>query len=177
LAFNTRLAHGSTVAFPLAGTLVGASVGKTALVVANVVSRVGTAAGVSVAAGVFVGISVGGSGVAVGIAACVCAPFVNAAASAVCCTSTELTVGTGCAPHALMKMASRAISVKNVKCFMILGNSYDLAVGIATAIGYDLIIADCDLPTAFRNAETAEDFETLFPVDERAGAILSFGTF
>lgn len=68
----------------------------------NVTSNVGSASRVFVEEGVSVGVSVGGSGVAVGMAACVCAISVNAAAAAVFCRSTGLTVGaTGVALHAL----------------------------------------------------------------------------
>src|SRR5215212_5927522 len=58
--------------------------------------------------GVCVGGSVGGSGVEVGIAACVCATMVNAAATAVFCTSTACIVGAAGAPQALMSMAITA---------------------------------------------------------------------
>jgi hypothetical protein len=84
--------QGSTVAFPLPDT--AAVVGDT--------SSVGRATGVSVGRGVVVGVSVGGKGVAVGIAAWVWATIVNAAATAVDCTSTALTVGMGSAPQALI---------------------------------------------------------------------------
>jgi len=64
-------------------------------------SSVGNGIGVSVASGVRVGTSVGGNGVSVGIAPCVAATIVNAAATAVFCTSTGLAVGVAFAPHEL----------------------------------------------------------------------------
>src|SRR5690349_19733836 len=117
-AFKTRFAHGSTVALPLAGTFVTERVGTDAPAVAMVGSSGGTAGAVSVGRGMLVGISVGGKGVAEGIASCVCATMVNAAASAVCCTSAGFTVGTAGAPHALIRIASIAMTVKSIICFM-----------------------------------------------------------
>ena len=64
-------------------------------------SSVGEAREVLVGSGVSVGASVGGTAVAVGMAACVSATIVKAAASAVCCTSTGLTVAVAWAPQAL----------------------------------------------------------------------------
>ncbi|HAV76160.1 MAG TPA: hypothetical protein DCX53_02290 [Anaerolineae bacterium] len=67
-------------------------------------SSVGEGIGVSVGSGVAVGVSVGGTGVLVGMAACVSATIVNAAATAVCCISSALTVGSaGCAAHAFTR--------------------------------------------------------------------------
>jgi hypothetical protein len=88
-------------------------------VAVRVTSSVGRARGVSVAARVAVGVSVGGRGVAVGMAACVCATMVNAAATAVFCTSTGLTVGTAGAPQALMIIASRRAVVRVEIRFML----------------------------------------------------------
>ena len=81
----------------------------------NVAATVGSERGVSVdsgdSVGVSVGVSVGGNGVAVGIADCVCATNVNAAATAVFCTSTGSIVGTaGVALHALTKTAIETMS-------------------------------------------------------------------
>ena len=56
-------------------------------------SAVNVTFGVNVAGVVGLVVSVGELGVLVGIASSVCATFVKAAASAVCCTSNGLTVG------------------------------------------------------------------------------------
>lgn len=111
LGESGRVEHGSTVAAPEL-LLTGA------VVTVGVTSRVGNASGVSVGGGVSVGVSVGGTGVAVGIAAWVCATMVKAAAIAVFCTSTGLTVGTAGAPQAVMSVARVAratilVSVEN----------------------------------------------------------------
>ena len=82
-------------------------------------ANVAKAAEVSVASGVLVGVSVGGIGVEVGIASWVCATIVNAAASAVCWISAGFTVGTGCAPHALIVNARIRIKEKNRMCFIV----------------------------------------------------------
>jgi len=86
-------------------------------VAVKVACDVGSESGVSVARGVFVTasvgvkVSVGGNGVAVGMAACVCATRVNAAATAVFCTSTALMVGTdGAALQALAKTVIKRMS-------------------------------------------------------------------
>jgi hypothetical protein len=80
-------------------------------------STVNVAFGVNVAEIVGLVVSVGGLGVLVGIASSVCATFVNAAASAVCCTSNGLTVGAAWAVHALM-IKTRATLKVNTFCFM-----------------------------------------------------------
>lgn len=89
----------------------------------SVTARDGNASGVSVGKGVCVGVSVGGNGVAVGIAAWVSATIVNAAATAVNCTSAALIVGAGSAPHAVMTIADiTMIMERNFSCFMLLEN-------------------------------------------------------
>ena len=72
-------------------------------------SRVGDGSRVSVGNGVRVGAIVGGNGVAVGMAACVCATMVNAAATAVFCTSRGSIVGVAAEPHELISRLRIAI--------------------------------------------------------------------
>jgi hypothetical protein len=97
------------------------------------VADVGKGRGVFVGRGVCVGGSVGGSGVAVGMAACVSATMVNAAATAVFCTSTACMVGAAGAPHALMSMAITAtvrVEKRFILCAYLL---MILAIGVTTA--------------------------------------------
>ena len=96
------------------------------------VAEVGKGGAVFVGKGVCVGGSVGGSGVEVGIAACVCATMVNAAATAVFCTSTACIVGAAGAPQALMSMAITAtvrVEKRFILCAYLLMN---LAIGVTT---------------------------------------------
>ena len=81
-------------------------------------SSVGNGSGVFVGKSVWVGISVGGNGVAVGMAAWVCAIIVDAAETAVFCTSTALMVGTGSAAHALRIKASMTTDEKMTNRFI-----------------------------------------------------------
>ena len=111
LGARTRVAHGSP---PPAFALVGGKVDV------NVTFRVGRGTGVSVGRGVSVGVSVGGRGVFVGMAAWVCATMVNAAATAVFCTSTALIVGVaGAAPQALMINVVKTMTVRMERRFML----------------------------------------------------------
>jgi len=110
---RTLFAHGSPPAL-----LTGAGV-KVACNVADV----GNAIGVFVGGSVGLAVSVGGNGVAVGIAACVSATMVNAAATAVNCTSAALIVGAAGAPHALIITVIAAINEEIAKCFMLLSIS------------------------------------------------------
>lgn len=105
---NTLVLQGSAFGFAVGGRGVG------------LIAAVGEAMGVSVKTGVNVKVAVGGSGVLVGIAACVCATMVDAAETAVPCTSCGLIVGTsGCpAPHALMIVVRRTVIARVLKNFM-----------------------------------------------------------
>lgn len=104
---RTRVAQGSPLV--LAGVLV------------SVDSSVGKGTEVFVAAGVDVGVSVGGRGVLVGIAACVSATIVNAADTAVDCTSPTLRVGTAGSPppHPAIKAEIARTERRTVNFFII----------------------------------------------------------
>lgn len=158
---NTRVAQGSAFGLVVGGTAV------------NVTASVGVTIEVSVGTGVCVGVSVGGMGVAVGRAACVCATSVKAAASAVCCTSAPLMVGTGCAPQALTRNRMALRSAVTLVCFM-MGYRLQLTMWVTLTCSCDLIVSDDDLPTTFRDPEITEHFETLFAIHEGAGAVHSF---
>ena len=134
----------------------------------------GKASGVSVGNGVSVGVSVGGRGVLVGIAAWVCATIVNAAATAVFCTSTAFMVGGGgSAPQALMSTEAATRTVTIEKCFMLCECLLmKLAIGVTSAPGFDAVIFYNDGPVALCDAETAECFEILFACDKCPGAII-----
>lgn len=84
-------------------------------------SSVGRGTGVFVAAGVDVGVSVGGKGVLVGIAAWVSATIVNAAETAVDCTSATLRVGTAGSPppHPVIKAEIARTEKRTVNFFII----------------------------------------------------------
>jgi hypothetical protein len=82
------------------------------------VADVGNETGVFVGGSVGLAVSVGGNGVEVGIAACVSATMVNAAATAVNCTSAALSVGGAAAPHALISIVIAVINEEIVKRFM-----------------------------------------------------------
>jgi hypothetical protein len=87
-------------------------------VAVNVTARVGKAKAVFVGRGVCVGVSVGGRGVSVGTAAWVWATIVNAAATAVLCTSAAFMVGAAGAPQALMTIMMRMMQMKVESRFM-----------------------------------------------------------
>jgi hypothetical protein len=126
-AESTLVAHGSPPELLL---LTDAVVGEE---MTADVADVGKGNGVFVGKGVCVGGSVGGSGVAVGMAACVSATMVNAAATAVFCTSTASMVGAAGAPHALMSMAMTT-TVRVEKCFILFEYLLmNLAIGVTTA--------------------------------------------
>src|SRR5512138_3042937 len=113
----------ASVAAATGGTEVaGSEVAGTAFVatpvtVATEVSAVSDGSGVSVAGSVGLAVAVGGTAVFVGMACSVCATIVNAAASAVCCTSAGAIVGAALGAQALMIKTSNALSV-NTFCFM-----------------------------------------------------------
>jgi len=111
---RTLFAHGSPPAL-----LTGAGV----KVACTVPCNVGRGTEVFVGNSVGLAVSVGGNGVAVGIAACVSATIVNAAATAVNCTSAALIVGAAGAPHALIITVIAAINEEIAKCFMLLSIS------------------------------------------------------
>lgn len=140
------------------------------------VAWVGKDIGVFVGGNVGLAVSVGGKGVAVGTAACVSATMVNAAATAVNCTSAGSIVGTASAPQALMIMVNAATNEEIVKRFMFLNILLmDLTVGETSALGHDTFISYNNCPASLRDAETAEDFEILLAIYKCAGAILSNG--
>jgi hypothetical protein len=111
-----RVAQGSTLLpeLLLAGAAVDVNVTLT--------SSVGKAKGVFVGRGVCVGASVGGRAVLVGMAAWVCATIVNAAATAVLCTSAAFIVGAAGAPQALMIIMIAVITVRVANRFMFCEN-------------------------------------------------------
>ena len=111
---RTLVAQGSPPAL-----LTGAGVKVACTVPCNVGSETGVFVGNSVG----LAVSVGGNGVAVGIAACVSATIVNAAATAVNCTSAALIVGAAGAPHALIIIVIAVIKEENVNRFMLLSIS------------------------------------------------------
>jgi hypothetical protein len=183
VAFTTRM----TVSLPFLGERTLVAQGSTpvfvlllttgAVVEVSVTFSVGRGKGVSVGRGVSVGVSVGGRGVLVGMAACVSATMVNAAATAVFCTSTAFIVGGGgSAPHALAINVVRTMTVKMERRFIL----YDvllmnLAIGVTPAPGLDAVIFNNDRPVTLCNAETTECFEVLFAGDKRPGTVIPDG--
>jgi len=138
------------------------------------VAEVGKGRGVLVGKGVWVGGSVGGAGVAVGMAACVSATMVNAAATAVFCTSTACMVGAAGVPHALLSKAMTTmvrLEKRFILCEYLLMN---LAIGVTTAQCGNAVIFYNNFPIAFCDVESAKCFEVLFAGDKCSGAILPY---
>lgn len=164
---------GSTFVKLKQGSLLG-SLELLAVVAVRVTSRVGNDAGVFVGGSVGLGVSVGGRGVEVGIAACVSATIVNAAATAVDCTSAGFIVGTGSAPHALISSAPTMTNEVKVKCFMVLNILLrQLTVGEAAALRNDTFVLYNNRPTALCDAEAAEHFEILRAIYKGSSTVLS----
>ena len=138
------------------------------------IDDVGNEIGVLDGGGNGLAVSVGGKGVEVGTAACVSATMVNAAATAVNCTSAGSIVGTASAPQALMITVNAATNEEMVKRFMFLNILLmDLTVGETSSLSHDTFISYNNCPASLRDAETAEHFEILLAVYKCAGAILS----
>jgi hypothetical protein len=164
-AESTLVAHGSAPELLLTDALVGEEITAD-------VADVGKGNGVSVGKGVCVGGSVGGSGVAVGMDACVSATMVNAAATAVFCTSIACMVGAAGAPHALISIAiSTTVKVEErfIFCDYLLMN---LAIGVTTAECGNAVVFYSDFPIAFCDIEAAECFKILFTRNECSRAVL-----
>lgn len=142
----------------------------------TVTSKVGKETGVSVGCTVGLAVSVGGKGVDVGMAAWVSATIVNAAATAVDCTSTGFIVGTASAPHALMTKVIADIKEEIVKRFMCLKILLmKLTVGEASALSHDALILYNNFPTALGDAEAAKDLKVFLTIDKGGCAVLSHG--
>lgn len=152
----------------------GSPLGLLAGVEVRVASKVGNETAVFVGNGVGLAVSVGGKGVEVGIAACVSATMVNAAATAVDCTSAGFIVGTASAPHALRINAIAPIKEEIVKRFMFLKSLLmNLTVREASALRHDAFIFNDDFPTALRDAETAEDLKIFLTIHKGRCAVVS----
>jgi hypothetical protein len=119
-------------------------------------------------------VSVGGKGVSVGIAACVSATIVNAAATAVSCTSAGFVVGTGCAPHALIIIVITSTNEEVVKRFMVLIFSYlELTIGEASPLSDDTFILYNNCPAALCDAETTKHSKILLAIYKGGSTVLS----
>jgi hypothetical protein len=98
--------------------------------------------GVKVGKGVGLGISVGGWGVAVGIAIWVAATMVQAAETAVPCTSAGDGVGVPCGPQAVINNAS-PIRTGNIRLSIFLSISLLLALSLLL-LYFNTILVNCD---------------------------------
>ena len=114
----------------------------------------------------------------VGIAACVSAIMVNAAATAVFCTSAAFIVGAaGSPPQALTIRVATTITVRMERRFMLCEYLLmKLAVGETSGPGLDAVIFHNNRPVAFCDAETTECLEILLARDKCTGSILSNGS-
>ena len=99
--------------------------------------------------------------------------MVNAAATAVFCTSMACIVGAAGVPQALMSRAM-TMSVRAEEGFM-LGEDLllNLAIGVTTTEGRNTVIFHNNFPTALCDVEAAECFEVLFAGDKGSSTILS----
>lgn len=85
--------------------------------------------------------------------------MVNAAATAVFCTSTAFIVGGGGSAPQALTIKVIIVRVRMERRFMLCKYLLMiLAIGVASASGLDAVILHDDCPVAFGDAESAESF-------------------